>query len=328
MKLTSFVLKTVTALAVAGSFATASAADDYPSKDIMHIMPWSAGGGTDTVMRSFLSFAETTLGVGINTQNITGAQSGIGALRLMKSRSDGYTIGTMTWDSVITVPYYELVPGYDLGQIAYLGAVTAHPTAIIVRSDAPFQTLEEFVAAAKAEPDSLKISNVGSGGVWHLPALDFAEQAGIAVQHVPYPKGSGPQIEALLSGETDAASASISAAFSVIQAGQARILGVMAEERDPDFPEVPTFKEAGYDVVWGSIRLLATQAGVDADKRAALEAGLASVFDLPEFQQVAQDTAMGAVWMNAEETTAFIQASQEKAFALMDGLVAEGVLNK
>lgn len=318
----------VAVAALALPFAGAAEAADYPKKDIMHIMPWSAGGGTDTVMRTFLSYAEAPLGVGVNTQNVTGAQSGIGTLRLMKSRPDGYTIGTLTWDSVITVPYYNLVPGYDTDQLAYIGSVTVHPTALIVRADAPWATIEEFVAAAKAAPGTLKISNVGTGGVWHLPALDFAKQAGIEVQHVPYPKGSGPQREALLSGETDVASTSISAAYSAIKSGQARVLGVMGDERDPKFPDAPTFREAGYDVVWGGFRLLATQAAVKEEERAVLEAAFAEVFTQPEFIKTADETGMGAVWMNSADTTAYIAASQKKAFELMDALVAEGLLTK
>ncbi|UUX48936.1 tripartite tricarboxylate transporter substrate binding protein [Nisaea acidiphila] len=316
------------AAAIAVPLAGSANAADYPSKDIMHIMPWSAGGGTDTVMRTFMSYAEKQLGVGINTQNVTGAQSGVGTLRLMKSRPDGYTIGSLTWDSVITVPYYKLVPGYDTDQLAFLGSVTVHPTTLIVKADAPWKTLEEFVAAAKAAPGTLKIANVGTGGVWHLPALDFAAQAGIDVQHIPYPKGSGPQREALLSGETDAASTSISAAFAAVKSGQARVLGVMSDTRSDFFPDVPTFKEQGYDVVWGSFRLIATQTGVDAEQRKTLETAFAKVFDMPDFQKAAADTGMGAVWMNAEETAAYIEASQKKAFALIDELVQSGILKK
>ena len=303
-------------------------AQDYPDKDIMHIMPWSAGGGTDTVMRTFLSYAEEPLGVGVNTQNIDGAQSGVGTLRLMKSRPDGYTIGTLTWDSLITVPYYELVPGFDTEQLAYLGSVTVHPTAIIVRADAPLQTLEEFVAAAKEAPGTIKVSNVGTGGVWHLPVLDFEQKAGVTFQHIPYPKGSGPQRESLLSGETDAASTSISAAYAAIDSGQARVLAVMADERDPNFPDVPTFKEAGFDVVWGGFRILGTQAAVSEEQRKVLEAAFAKVFENPEFQQAAKDTGMGAVWLDAAQTAEYVTASQQKAFALMDQLVAEGALEK
>lgn len=328
MKFANLSKALIVAAAMSLPFAPAAGAQDYPSKDLVHIMPWSAGGGTDTVMRTFMSFAEKSLGVGINTQNITGAQSGVGTLRLMKSRPDGYTIGSLTWDSVITVPYYDLVPGFDTKQLAYLGSVTVHPTAIVVRADSPWQTLQEFVEAAKAAPGTLKISNVGTGGVWHLPALDFASQAGIEVQHIPYPGGSAAQREALLSGETEAASISISAAYAAIDSGQARVLGVMADKRDPNFPEVPTFKEAGYDVVWGGFRLVGTQAEVDPAIRKTLEEGFAAVFEMPEFQATAKETGMGAVWMNADETAAYVEQSQKKAFALIDQLIADGLLQK
>ena len=328
MQIFTLVKSAAASATIVMGLGSAALAQDYPQKDIIHIMPWSAGGGTDTVMRTFMSFAEKPLGVGVNTQNVTGAQSGVGTLRLMKSRPDGYTIGSLTWDSVITVPYYELVPGYDTEELAYLGSVTVHPTALVVRADAPWTTLGEMVEAARKAPGTIKISNVGTGGVWHLPALDFEQQADVEFLHVPYPKGSGPQREALLSGETDAASTSISAAYSAVESGQARVLAVMADERDPNFPDVPTFKEAGYDVVWGGFRLIATQAAVDAEQQATLEAAFEKVFQDAAFLAKAEETGMGAVWMDGEETEAYISSSQTKAFALMDKLVADGVLDK
>ena len=321
---------TKTALAVALltlPFAGAASAE-YPERDLTHIMPWSAGGGTDTVMRTFMNFAEEQLGVGINTQNVTGAQSGIGTLQLMTSRPDGYTIGSLTWDSVITVPYYDLVPGYDTDQLTYLASVTVHPTVLAVAADSPYETLEDFVTAAKEAPGELSISNVGMGGVWHLPALDFAAAADIDVNHIPYPDGSGPQREALLSGETTAASVNLSAVYPAVQAGQARVLGVMDSERSQSLPDVPTFVEQGYDVVWGSFRLIAAPAGIDPEQQAVLEEAFAAVFEMEEFQQRAEETAMGPVYMNSEETTAYVEASQEKAFALIDSLVEQGILEK
>ncbi len=313
-------------LALALPLAGAGIADDYPDKDITHIMPWSAGGGTDTVMRTFMNFAEEQLGVGINTQNVTGAQSGIGTLRLMKARPDGYTIGSLTWDSVITVPYYGLVPGYDTEELAYLASVTVHPTVLAVAADAPYETLADFVAAAEAAPGELSISNVGTGGVWHLPALDFAASAGIEVNHVPYPDGSGPQREALLSGETDAASVNMAAVFPAVQSGQARVLGVMASERSDFLPDVPTFTEQGFDVVWGSFRLIAAPAGIGDAERQRLEEAFAAVFEMEAFQQRAEETAMGAVYMDGAETAAYVADSQAKAFALIDSLVEQGIL--
>lgn len=313
----------LTLVAWSGAFSA-----DYPSKDVMHIIPWSAGGGTDSAMRSFAHHAEKQLGVKIFNKNITGAQSGVGVFKLMKSRPDGYTIGTLTWDSVITVPYYKLVPGYDMDNLSFLGTVTLHPTALVVAAGAPWATLEEFIAAAKADPDKYSISNVGTGGVWHLPALDMADKLGIELRHIPYPKGSAPQREALLSGETDAACMSVSAAFPAIKAGKARVLAIMGGQRDNMIPDVPTFREKGYEVVWGSFRLIAIPKKAPQEAKAALERAFAKVFTDPEFTKWSRESGMGAVWKDAQETTEFIRAIQTKAFALIDDLIAKGVLKK
>ena len=301
-------------------------AADYPQKDIMNIIPWSAGGGTDSATRTFMHYAEKNLGGKIFNKNITGAQSGVGILSLMTSPPDGYTIGTLTWDSVVTVPYYKLVPGYSLDKLSFLCTFTLHPTALVVKSDSPFKTLEDFIAAAKKEPNKYTISNVGTGGVWHLPALDMAEKVGIKVRHVPYPKGSGPQREALLSGETDAASMSVAAAFPAIKGGKARVLAVMSPKRDSMIPDVPTFKEKGFDVVWGSFRMVAIPKKAPQKAKKALEAAFAKVFKDKKFQEHAQKTGMGAVWMDSGQTEKFVKSIQTNAFNLIGDLIKKGLL--
>tara|TARA_R110002049_G_scaffold200296_1_gene370956 strand:+ start:1012 stop:1983 length:972 start_codon:yes stop_codon:yes gene_type:complete len=301
---------------------------EYPKKDIINIIPWSAGGGTDAAVRGFMHHVEKQIGAKIVNQNITGAQSGIGIAKLMRSRPDGYTIGSMTWDSVITVPYNKLVPGYDLAKLHFLGTITMHPTALVVAADAPWKTLEEFAAAAKAAPNTISVSNVGSGGVWHLPALDMADKMGIELRHIPYPKGSGPQREALLSGETDAASISISGALPALKAGKARVLGVMGEKRDALAPDAPTFKEAGFDVLWGSMRVVALPKDAPDEAKTALEEAFAKTMQNEEFLKWANETGMGPYWMGAEDTAAYIKDIQAKAFRLTDDLIAKGILKK
>lgn len=325
--------KTLQILATLGavlsmSLGSGAQAADYPKRDLMHIIPWSAGGGTDAAMRSFMHHAEKYLGVGINNQNIKGAQSGVGVLQLMNSRPDGYTIGTMTWDSVITVPYYDLVPGYDTGKLSYLGTVTMHATILVVRADAPWNSLAELVADAKENPGKYTVSNVGTGGVWHLPALDMADKTGINVRHVPYPGGAGPQREALLSGEIDMAVTSVSSALPSVKAGKLRILAVMADKREAAIPDVPTFKESGYDVVWGSFRIVAVPKDAPQDAKDAIETAFAATFKDPEFIKLAEKTGMGAIWLDAEETAVFIGNMQIKAFTMIDDLTAKGLLTK
>jgi tripartite-type tricarboxylate transporter receptor subunit TctC len=307
---------------------TVAIAEDFPTKDITHIMPWSAGGGTDTVMRTFLHYAEEPLGVGIRTQNITGASSGVGTLRLMNSRPDGYTIGSLTWDSMITVPYFELVPGYDMEKLSYLANITLYPTVLAVNADAGWEKLEDFVAAAKAEPNKFKISNSGTSGIWHLHALDMAEKLGIELTHIPFPNGSAQQREALLSGENEAASVSYATVSTAVDAGQVRVLAIMGEERDPNMPDIPTFKELGYDVVWGGMRVLAVPADTPQDVKDQLTVGLRAAFDNPEFQQKAKETGMDAYWMDGPTAEAALAKTQERAIAMLDRLKAEGKLAK
>ncbi len=326
MAFTKGLRSTLTGLAILVTGTLAAGAQDFPQKDITHIMPWSAGGGTDTVMRTFLKYAEEPLGVGIRTQNVTGAQSGVGTLRLMKSRPDGYTIGSLTWDSMITVPYKNLVPGYDTASLSYLANVTLYPTVLAVNADTGWETLDDFIAAAKAAPGEVTVSDSGIGGIWHLHALDMAEQLGVELNHVPFPNGSAEQREALISGENDAASLSYATVSSAAEAGQVRVLAVMGAERDPNLPDVPTFTELGYDVIWGGMRVLAVPAGTPDDVKEILTAGFKAAFDNPEFQQQAADTGMNAFWMDGPETEAYVERTQTRALKLLDRLKSEGVL--
>ena len=319
-----FILLCVTLMFISTVFIAGA----YPEKDVTNIIPWSAGGGTDAAMRGIMNYAEKELGITIVNQNITGATSGVGIFRLMISRPDGYTIGSLTWDSIITVPYYNLVPGYDLDKLDYICTVTEHPTVLAVRSDSPWETLDEFINDAKDNPGELTISNAGTGGVNHLPALDFAEKVGIEVRHVPFPKGSAPQRESLLSGETDVASISLSTAIPSLQSGDLRVLGVMGENRSKSVPDVPTFKELGYDVVWGSFRLVAVPKGVSEERKAILEEAFRSVYENDEFIQWATKIGLGAEWKNSEETTEYVKNIQKRAFDLIDELVEKGLLEK
>ncbi len=306
----------------------AIAQDDYPTKDITHIMPWSAGGGTDTAIRTFLEYAKEPLGVDINTQNITGAQSGVGTLRLMTARPDGYTIGTLTWDSMITVPYFGLVPGYDTGKLSYLANITLYPTVLAVNADTLWQTVEDFAADAKANPGKFSISNSGTSGIWHLHALDMAQALGIELNHIPFPNGSAPQREALISGENDAASVSYATVAPAVEAGQVRVLAVMGDERDPKLPDVPTFKELGHDVVWGGMRVIAVPAETPQPIKDELTQAFETAFNDPAFQQKAAETGLTPHWMDGEETEAYVERMQERATALLAELEANGLIKK
>lgn len=315
----------------AGTMATtiATAAGDYPTRDIKHIMPWGAGGGTDTVMRSFINNLENSIGASIYTVNIAGAKSGQGISALMKSKPDGYTIGSLTYDSIITVPYFGLIPEYSMDKLDFICTVTEHPTVIAVSSKAPWDTLEELVADARKNPGSIAVSNVGLGGVWHLPAVDFEMKADISLNHIPFPGGSAEQREALLKNEVPVACISIGAIFPALKSGHAKLLGIMSEKPLEEYPDVPTFKEKGYDVVWGSMRIVAVPAGTPAQIREKLEAACGKTAQDKKWKEwLAESGGGGWIWMNAEETNRLVSSMQKKVFSMLDSLVEQGVVEK
>lgn len=318
----------VLATLAVGAFAVPASAQDFPQRDITHIMPWSAGGGTDTAIRTFLEFVEEPLGAGINTQNVTGASSGVGVFRLMNARPDGHTIGTLTWDSMITVPHFDLVPGYDTSKLSYLANITLYPTVLAVGADTGWETLDDFIAAANEDPGSVTVSNSGNGGIWHLHALDMVDKLGVEVNHVPFPSGSAPQREALLSGENDAASISYATVASAVEAGDVRVLAVMGEERDEKLPDTPTFKELGYDVTWGGMRVIAVPVETPQERQDVLIEAMKTAFDSDEFQERAEELGITPNWLSGDDAQAFVESTQERATQLLSELEEEGVISR
>jgi len=301
----------------------------YPTRSVKHIMPWGAGGGTDIVMRAFFNFTQARLpaGVTVYTVNMPGASSGIGVLELMNSPPDGYTIGTLTWDSIVTVPYFRLVEGYDLGKLTYICTVTEHATTLVVRSDAPWRSIQELLEDAKRRPGEIKVGNVGMGGVWHIPVACLELKSGVRFKHVAYPGGAAELREALLKGEIDVASISISGAWPALKAGQARVILTFGAERLELYPEVPTAKELGYDCVFGSMRILAMPRGTPEHIIEYWENLCKETAHDPAWRSWLEKREPGAwTFRGSKETAEYLEKVQREAFALLDELKKQGLL--
>ncbi len=301
---------------------------DYPEKDIKHIMPWAAGGGTDTVMRAFMKYYEQELGRKIYTVNVKGAKSGLGVNELMSSAADGYTIGSLTYDSIVTVPYFGLLKNYSLDKLQFVATVTMHPTVLVANADSPYKTLEDVIAAAKKAPGKLQVSNVGLGGVWHLPMIDLQQQAGVKFDHIAFAGGSGEQREALLKRETDLACMSIGGAFPLVKAKKAVILAIMSEERLAEYPDVPTLKEKGYDAVWGSLRSIAVPKDVDAAKVKILADAAQKTAASKQWKSWLEKNGGGWTFIDGAGTQKYVEQLQKKVFKQLDELVASGDVKK
>ena len=293
-------------LVFAWFFSPFAAAQEYPTRAITMIVPFPPGGVADIVGRPLAAMMEKSLKQPVVIVNRTGAGGALGMREVARAAPDGYTI-LMGLSSISIFPVSERVngkqPAYELKDFAPIALVTADPTVLVVRADSPYKTVKEFVEAAKAKPGKINYSSSGVYGTLHVAMEMFANAAGVQLFHVPY-GGGGPAITALLGGQVEASAQGPAAAIGQIRGGKFRALASWGTERLKLLPDIPTFKELGYDAefyIWAGVfapaatpqpilmRLReAVRAAVnDAGFKAAMDkvATPISYLDAPEFQK-------------------------------------------
>jgi len=239
-------------------FPLAAAAQDYPSRPVTMIVPFPPGGVADIVGRPLAAVMEKSLKQPVVVVNRTGAGGAVGMAAAAKSAPDGYTI-LMALSSVSIFPLSDRIngkaPAYEMSDLAPIALVTADPTVLVVRADSPWRTLKEFVATAKAYPGQINYSSSGVYGTLHVAMEIFANSANVKLFHVPY-QGGGPALTALLGGQVHALASGPAPAVAQIKGGKVRALASWSTERLPLLPEIPTFKELGYDAefyIWSGV---------------------------------------------------------------------------
>jgi tripartite-type tricarboxylate transporter receptor subunit TctC len=256
------------------------------------------------VGRPLAAIMEKSLKQPVVMLNKTGAGGAVGMASVAKAPADGYTI-LMGLSSISIFPVSDRIngkqPSYELKDFAPIALVTADPTVLVVRSDGPYKTLNDFVAAAKANPGKINYSSSGVYGTLHVSMEIFANAAGIKLFHVPY-QGGGPAVTALLGGQVEALASGPAAAIGQIKGGKMRALASWSTERLSLLPEIPTFKELGYDAefyIWTGVfvpvstppaviqklRTAVKDAATSEDFKAAMEKVSTPVayLDAPEF---------------------------------------------
>ncbi len=269
--------RTLITLLFALCAAPAVAQDAYPSKPITMIVPFPPGGVADIVGRPLASEMQKALKQPVVVVNRTGAGGAVGMAAVAKSAPDGYTV-LMGLSSISIFPVSDRIngkaPAYEMSDFAPIALVTADPTVLAVRADGPYKTVKDFVAAAKANPGKINYSSSGVYGTLHVAMEIFANAAGIKLFHVPY-QGGGPAVTALLSGQVEASAQGPAAVIGQIKAGKMRALANWGTERLKLLPDIPTFKELGYDAefyIWsGVFAPAATPAPVLTTLRAAVK---------------------------------------------------------
>lgn len=246
MKSKTVIARLLTAVSASSLLlGTAVQAADYPNKPIEVVVPFSAGGGTDLVTRAFVDTAKKYLPKAIGVVNKTGGGGAVGLSEIAMARPDGYKIGTGTVE-IAMLPHMGLVQ-FTADDFAPIARLNAEPAAISVNASSPWNTYEEFMTYAKANPGKVRIGNSGTGAIWHLAAEALAEKTGTKFNHIPY-DGANPAVTALLGGHIEAVTVSPAEVVGHVSAGKVKILAVMADQRLPSFDKVPTLKEKGVDL--------------------------------------------------------------------------------
>jgi len=226
-------------------------AADYPNRPIEIVVPFGAGGGTDALARAFADNAHKHLAQPFVINNKPGASGVIGWSDVVNSKPDGYKLALMTVELTI-LPHLGLSK-FGVEEFVPIARLNADPAAITVKGDAPWNTVEEFLAAAKKANGETKVGNSGNGSIWHLAAASVEDKTGVKFIHIPY-QGAAPAVLSLLGGHIDAVAVSPAEVAPHLASGKLKMLAVMADQRLKGFEKVPTLKERGIDISIGAWR--------------------------------------------------------------------------
>lgn len=278
---------------------------EYPSKPVEIIVAYKAGGGTDVGARILASVAEKNFGQPLVIINREGSDGELGYTELAQAKADGYTIGFINLPTFVSLTL-ERDTKYAIDDVVPILNHVYDAGVIVVQSSSEWNTIEEFVDYAKANPGDLTISNNGTGASNHIGAAHFEYEAGIEVTHVPF-GGSTDMLAALRGGHVKATVAKISEVAGLVNSGELRILASFTEERLENFPEVPTLKEKGYDILFGSARALVAPKGTPQEVIDYLHDKFKEAIESPEHLEKAADADLPIMYMSPEELGEYIK---------------------
>jgi tripartite-type tricarboxylate transporter receptor subunit TctC len=294
------------------SAAAESPAQPYPNRPIRVVVPLSAGGFADVPTRIITPRLSAVLGEQVFVENKTGAGGTIGTDFVAKSKPDGYTLLASGTPLVIAPWLYKKVPYDTLKDFTPIMRFAAGPYVLVVNPQLPVNSVQELIAAAKAQPGKIDFASSGNGSAQHLVAALFNSMAGVQLNHVPY-KGSGPAMQDLLSGQVKVSFAGVPNVISHVKAGKLRALGVTTHERTPDLPGVPTIAEAGVPGYEATLWLgLLAPAGTPPEIVQRIYTETAKALQDPALQPSFRAAGVAASVLGPQEFGEFIRAEYEK----------------
>jgi tripartite-type tricarboxylate transporter receptor subunit TctC len=293
------------------------AAQNFPEKPVTLIVPWSAGGGTDVAMRSLADATSRHLGQRVVVENKAGASGTIGPASMAKnSRPDGYTVSQMPIP-VFRLPHMTKTEFDPMTDFTWIINLTGYTFGVVVRADAPWKTWQDFIAYARANPGKVTYGTPGNGTSLHITMEDVALREGIKWLQVPF-KGNADATAALLGGHI-MASADSTGWAELVDAGKLRMLVTWGAQRTKRWPQVPTLKELGYDIVSVSPYGIAGPKGMDPKVVKILHDAFKKGLEEPAFQKTLERLDQQEnFYMNSEDYAKYARKTFEEEKATVE----------
>ncbi|MBP6896201.1 MAG: tripartite tricarboxylate transporter substrate binding protein [Pseudacidovorax sp.] len=289
----------------------------FPEKPIRLVIAFPAGGPTDITMRQLAENASKVLGQPVIIDNKPGAGGTLPAQQLQTVQPDGYTLAQIPL-GVFRLGYTTKINWDPIKDISYVLNVTGYAFGIVVPADSPFKNWTDFVAYAKANPGKLTYGSTGTLTSPHLTTELVAQRAGIQLQHVPY-KGSADLTLALMSGQLMAGADSTGWA-PYVESGKMRVLNTWGDKRLARFPDAPTLKELGYDIVQNSPFGIGAPRGTPPEVVKKLHDAFKQAMEEPSYLASLAKYDMVPIYMGSADYTRFARETVEREKAVIDKL--------
>ena len=241
-------MKYVRMLAIAAATAFGlgqGAAQTYPTRTIKIIVSTSAGGVTDLTARILGQHITAKTGQAVVIDNRSGGSGNIAVEAMTKANPDGYTLGVVNTGNIVINPFLYRLTFDPLNDLVPVGVIGMVPLFLVMNSQVPAKSLQEFIAYAKANPDKINYASAGAGTTPDLAAVEFGRRAGLKLVFVPF-RGTAPAVGAVLGGDVQMTFVSMGPHIEFVREGKLRVLGSTTAKRLPYMPEVPTFTEQGF----------------------------------------------------------------------------------
>ncbi|MFN0160813.1 MAG: Bug family tripartite tricarboxylate transporter substrate binding protein [Burkholderiales bacterium] len=297
-------------------------AQAFPSRTVKYICPWPAGGSTDVVMRVLAESAAKALGGSMIVENKPGAGGTLGAIELVNARPDGYTLSQLPI-SVFRIPHMQKVQFDTLKDFTWIACLTGYTFGLVVPASSPIKSIKELVDYAKANPGKFTFGNTGTGTSPHLAVEEFAQQAGIVLQPVPF-KGNAENMQAVLGGHVMGASDATGWGPHV-DAGKLRLLATYGSKRTKRWSNVPTLNELGYKTVSDSPFGVCGPKNMDPAVVKTLHDAFKKTLDDPAVQAVFDKYDQSVIYMDTAAYTKYAHDTFRNEKALIERL---GMANK